>query len=60
MISFFKENLINKIIKRNELLSFEIFGKKENFKVISINKDVQNDPSLSFLITERYFSSKNH
>ncbi len=55
MISFFKENLLNKIVKQNELISFEIYGKKEHFKVLSINsleKTSQNDQIINFLITE--------
>lgn len=59
MISFFKENLLNKIIKQNDLISFEIYGKKENFRVLSINLPydhsipLQSDSSLSYLITEK-------
>lgn len=58
MISFFRENLSNKLIKQNEIISFEIFGKKEHFQVLSINgPDAQSDPSTSYLITEAFYSS---
>ena len=51
MLAFFKENLINRIVSLNDIVSFEIYGKPEQFQIESIN----NSTNLGkFLITEQF------
>lgn len=51
ILAFFKESLLNKIVSVNDIVSFEIYGKLEQFQIESINSGTKQG---KFLITEQF------
>lgn len=57
LTSYFKESLISKIIKKDDVLFFDLYGKKEGFKVLRIENEEaklnEEIAEINYMITSK-------